>query len=238
MKWILQRIDAYEPPIVEPAPRAMVAIADATRVGIDWVVVIRDPHRGDNVHVQPVSREATSAYQMARENLEKQGFTFKALVGDGRVATPWLFPDIPIQMCQFHQLQIVIRCTTLNPKLEAGIELLELAKTLSHTTEKEFATAFESYCAKWHTFLQEKTPNPKTGGYYWTHKRLRQARDSLRRHLPFLFTFEKYPELKIPNTTNSLDGSFKKVKIAIGVHSGLSQPRKLKLVTTLLRERV
>ena len=224
--------------MIEPEPRSMVAIADATRVGMDWVVVIRDPHAHENVHVQPVSRETTSAYQLARESLEKQGFILTALVGDGRVATPWLFPDIPIQMCHFHQLQIVIRCTTLHPKLEAGIELLALARTLSHTTEKEFVRSFEGFCRKWHSFLQEKTLNPKTGQSHWTHKKLRQARDSLRRHLPFLFTYEKHPLLNIPNTTNSLDGSFKKVKMAIGVHSGLSQPRKLKLVTTLLCERV
>lgn len=238
MKWVLQRIDAYEPTIIEPQPRSMVAIADATRAGIDWVVVIRDPHRKENVHVQPVSREATSAYQMARDSLEQKGFVFKALVGDGRVATPWLFPDIPIQMCHFHQLQIVIRCTTLRPKLDAGVELLALVKTLPGTTEKEFTAAFKAYCTKWHTFLQEKTHNEKTGGYYWTHKRLRQARDSITRHLPFLFTFERYPELNIPNTTNSLDGSFKKAKTAIAVHAGLSHTRKLKLITTLLRERV
>lgn len=216
----------------------MVAIADATKVGIDWVIVIRDPHEKENVHVQPTSRETTSGYQLARESLEKKGFVFRALVGDGRVATPWLFPDLPIQMCHFHQEQIVIRCTTRNPKLDAGVELLALIKTLSRTTGKEFTKEFEAYCTRWHAFLQEKTINEKTGQKQWTHKKLRQARDSIKHHLPFLFTFEKHPELNIPNTTNSLDGSFKKAKLAIGVHAGLTQPRKLKLVTTLLWQRV
>ena len=45
---------------------------------------------------------------------------------------------------------------------------------------------------------------------------------------------EDHPELNIPNTTNSLDGSFKKVKNAIAVHSGLTQERKLKLVMSLI----
>ena len=50
-----------------------------------------------------------------------------------------------------------------------------------------------------------------------------------------LFTFQDYPDLRIPNTTHSLDGSFKKLKLALGVHAGLSHARKLKLLKSLLR---
>lgn len=214
----------------------MVAIGDATKIGDTWLLVIRDPNQHENVHFKEVFVETTSAYQLAREDLERQGITFTAFVGDGRVAVPWLFSDIPVQMCHFHQEQIIIRYTTLNPELPAGVELLALTKTLAHSKKADFILAFDTWCSKWEEFLKEKSRDAK-GQWHYTHKRLRSARASLRAHMSFLFTFQDYPELNIPNTTNSLDGSFKKIKTAISVHAGLSYARKLKLITTLIIKR-
>ena len=100
-----------------------------------------------------------------------------------------------------------------------------------------FVRRFAEWCLRWDEFLKERTYDQ--GGKHWqyTHKRLRGARESLRSHLPYLFTFEDYPELRIPNTTNSLDGSFGKVKTAVGAHAGLTHKRKLKLVRSLLIKR-
>ncbi|HEY4478754.1 MAG TPA: hypothetical protein VI981_00100, partial [Candidatus Paceibacterota bacterium] len=42
--------------------------------------------------------------------------------------------------------------------------------------------------------------------------KVRGAYLSMERNLPYLFTYQKYPELNIPNTTNSLDGSFTHLK--------------------------
>ena len=217
----------------------MVAIGDATYCGPhSWMLVIRDPHAQENVYMKELWNETTSAYQAARHTLEADGFIITAFVGDGRVATPWLFTDIPVQMCHFHQEQIVVRYTTRNPHLEAGKELLALVGTLSTNDGASFTDAFRLWCRTWGEFLKEKTIDPKTKRFSWTHKRLRQARDSIHAHLPYLYTFEKYPELHIPNTTNSLDGSFKKVKLAIGVHSGLPHARKIKLIRSLLNKSV
>ena len=232
---IRRRLNAYEIPERTPKPRVMVAIIDATRVGYSWMLVVRDPHEKENVYAQEISSETTFAYQEARSDLYSRGFSFCAVVSDGRfVAVPWLFPDIPVQMCHFHQQQIVIRYLTLNPKLEAGIELLDLIRILPTTDEASFTDAFKLWCATWHTFLQEKTVDLETGRWHWTHKRLRQARDSVVAHLPYLFTFQRFPDLNIPNTTNSLDGVFRKAKTAIGVHAGLTHARQIKLVLSLL----
>jgi hypothetical protein len=232
---VRRKLDAYELPIGTPQPRAMVAIIDATKVGYSWILTVRDPHRHENVYAKEISSETTFEYQRARDDLYTRGFSFRAIVSDGRfVAVPWLFPGIPVQMCHYHQEQIVIRYLTLNPKLEAGIELLALARTLPHTDEASFADAFNLWCNTHHDFLQEKTLDENTGRFHWTHRRLRQARDSIAAHLPYLFTYQKYPELHIPNTTNSLDGVFKKAKTAIAVHSGLTHKRQIKLVLSLL----
>jgi hypothetical protein len=212
----------------------MVAIMDATKVGSEWLFVVRDSHAKENVYMAVVSSESTLCYQLAMQNLEKRGFTVRALVGDGKIAVSWLFKGISSQMCHFHQKQIVIRCITLNPQLPAGIELLAVINMLILSKESEFTKLFTDWCGKWDSFLKEKSLNEKTGKLTCTHRRLRSARDSIKRHLPYLFTFERYPELNIPNTTNSLDGSFTKVKKSIGVHAGLSRVQKMKMVMTLL----
>ena len=137
-------------------------------------------------------------------------------------------------MCHFHQEQIVIRYLTLSPKLNAGIELLDLVRTLPKIDEDSFSDAFKLWRRTHRSFLQEKTQHPETGRWSYTHKRVRQARDSITAHLPYLFTFQRLPDLKIPNTTNSLDGVFRKAKTAIGVHAGLTHARQLKLVTSIL----
>ena len=230
-----RKLDAYNLPEQQSEPRTMVAVMDATRVGRMWIFAVRDPKRGETVYTREVPHESTAVYQMAYTELKEKGFVFSAIVTDGRfVAVDWLFPGIPLQMCHFHQLQIVIRYLTLNPKLPAGIELLELVRTLPHTDEASFTDAFMLWLRTHHDFLQEKTIDPETGRTQWTHKRLRQARDSITAHIDILFTFQRFPELNIPNTTNSLDGTFKKGKMAIGIHAGLTHARQIKLMLSLL----
>ncbi len=118
------------------------------------------------------------------------------------------------------------------------MELLAIVNTLTASTEAEFTLKFKEWCEKWDAFLKEKSLNEKTGRYAYTHRKLRGARDSIKRHLPNLFTFERYPELHIPNTTNSLDGSFTKIKNSIAIHAGLAREQKIKMVKTLLGGKV
>ena len=51
-----------------------------------------------------------------------------------------------------------------------------------------------------------------------------------KRNLPYLFIFEDYEELMIPNTTNALDGQFADLKNKLRNHNGLSRERKIKFI--------
>jgi hypothetical protein len=232
---IQRRLDEYTLPVPLPTPRTMVAIIDATRIRPTWILVVRDPDEQETVYAKEIDVESTASYQIAYDHLKQKGFIITAVVTDGRfVDVEWLFPGIPIQMCHYHQEQIVMRYLTLNPKLLSSIELLALIRTLPNTDADSFSDAFKLWCTTHHNFLQEKTIDETTGAWTWTHKRVRQARDSIKQHLSILFTYLKYPELGIPNTTNSVDGSFKKVKTAIAVHSGLTHQRQIKLAFSIL----
>jgi len=170
-------------------------------------LVVRDVHNSSNVYWSEIESETIYEYQRARETLEGQGFSLKAVVIDGRPGVRKLFADLPVQMCHFHQKAIITRYLTRRPKLEAGKELREIVHVLCNTNERTFAAVIDQWHEKWNEYLKERTVEPLTGRWHYTHKRLRSAYHSLRLNLPYLFTYQKYPELNIPNTTNSLDGS-------------------------------
>ncbi len=142
-------------------------------------------------------------------------------------------------MCQFHQIKIVIRYITTRPKTEAGKELLTLVLTLTNTDEATFTLALNAWFAKWESFINEKTTSTFLSGKttsYHTHKGVYSAYRSLKRNLPYLFTYQKYPELHIPNTTNDLDGSFSALKKKLAAHHGLRRDRRYKVISKLLRD--
>ena len=140
------------------------------------------------------------------------------------------FPKLAIQLCQFHQVQIVTRYLSKRPKLFAGIELRNLTLTLSKTDRKTFTEKLQKWHEKWGDFLKEKTINPNSKRWSYTHRRIRSAYRSLNTHLPWLFTYLDFPKLKIPNTTNSCDGSFAHWKNKLKIHRGLSPNRKRKML--------
>jgi len=132
--------------------------------------------------------------------------------------------------------QIITRYLTNNPRLEAGIELKKITTTLCETNERDFTSALNVWYVTWSSFLKERITDPITGRWHYTHKRLRSAYRSLRLNLPYLFTYQKYPDLNIPNTTNSLDGCFAYLKELVRVHRGSRRELKIKIIKEILRE--
>jgi len=216
-------------------PRPIVAIADVTFFKRDFgICVIREAHLRKNLYVQDVQTESVDSYRQGRNHLEERGYTFKAIVLDGRPGVRQLFSDVPIQMCHFHQKQIITRYLTNNPKLAAGIELKKIMTTLCRTNERDFTSAINKWHQKWSSFLKERTIDPLTGKWFYTHKRLRSAYRSLKINLPYLFTYQRYPHLNIPNTTNSLDGCFAYLKELVRVHRGANKERRRKIIHDIL----
>jgi len=234
VRWIQQQLDQIQVVDSSPTPKPVVAILDATFFGRGYgVLVFKDAHTKKNVYVEEIVSETISVYQEARWHLEEQGWAFQAVVIDGRRGVRQVFGDIPVQYCHFHQLQTITRYLTTRPKLEASQELRWIALTLTKTTEETFASGLAGWYERWKPFLQEKTYE-ESGRWHYTHRRTRSAYYSLKRNLPYLFTYQKYPEFNIPNTTNSLDGSFASLKDLLGVHRGLTRQRRFKLIREIL----
>jgi hypothetical protein len=213
----------------------LVIVADVTFFNRFYgFIVFRSPYLKKNLYFKSIPYETIHEYILGKISIEKQGFNISAVVLDGRPGVRNIFSDIPVQMCHFHQKQIIRRYLTYNPILEAGIELKAIAATLCSSNEKFFTKDLEKWYEKWSEFLKEKTIDPFTHRWHYTHRRVRSAYHSLKKNLPYLFTYKKYPELNIPNTTNSLDGSFAHLKELVKVHRGFNHDLKKKLIEEIL----
>ncbi|MFH1298699.1 MAG: hypothetical protein ABII07_02635, partial [Patescibacteria group bacterium] len=56
----------------------------------------------------------------------------------------------------------------------------------------------------------------------------------LRTNLPYLFTYQNKPILKMPNTTNHCDGLFSHIKQKVLIHRGISKQRRKKMIDYML----
>ena len=223
--------------IINISPQSIVVVADATFFSRSYgVLIFREPNLKKNIIWKEIHLETPEQYRQLKIELECLGFDIKAVILDGKRGVRQVFSGIRAQMCQFHQVAIINRYLTKRPILEAGKELRQIILQLTKSTEKEFTELLNNWHAKWQTFLKEKTVNPFTDKWCYTHKRIRSAHRSLKTNLPYLFTYQKYPELNIPNTCNSLDGSNTTLKNLIRVHRGINQRNRYKMVCQILKK--
>ena len=236
-RWVQKQIDAASLSDHALVPQPVIAVSDVTffRRGYG-VLVIRCPKLKRNIYWKEVTMETPEEYLQARRNAEQQGFIIQGAVVDGKRGIPRVFSDIPVQMCQFHQIAIIRRYLTSRPKLEAGKELRVIALALTTFTEKSCTALLDEWYKKWELFLKERTYILGTKHWSYTHRRIRSAYRSIRTNLPYLFTYQKYPQLKMPNTTNSLDGYFGRIKGLLNVHRGLTTARRYKIIQEILRK--
>ena len=239
-KTIRKKFDAYSPVTGEMLPeiKPLNLVIDATFFKRGDGYMVARAH-GRNLHWFPIATEKVEHYERCLDNLEAAGYSFASFTTDGKRGVRKMlqkrYPGIPYQHCQFHQLQTITHKLTKRPKLEAGKELRAIALTLSRTTRTTFTAALDQWHKKWDEFLKERTFSvERKRRWRYVHERLRSAYFSLRRNLPWLFTYLDYPDLHIPNTTNSCDGSFTHWKNKVQLHRGIQQHRKRKMIDTLL----
>lgn len=239
-KWVQRKLDTTEiKPVVQLNSKTeLIVVADTTFFShVEGLTVFREPNLKKVIWWKQTVHEKAAVYQAGKEHLEKNGFKIMAVILDGRIGIREVFRGIPVQMCHFHQKRIVTRYLTTRPKLPASQELRTIATTVPHSNETELTKRLNDWFQTWEQFLQQKTIDPNTGRWFYTHKRVRAAYRSLKTNLPYLYTYQKYPELNIPNTTNSLDGYFNRLKSLLNVHRGLNPKRRYRMIVEILTGR-
>jgi hypothetical protein len=188
---------------------------------------------GRNIYWQEIDSENLAVIGRGLRHLIAQGWKFSSITVDGRQGTislvKRLFPDVPIQFCLFHQKAIMRRYLTTKPKTACGKELQILVSFLAHIDHAFFLECLADIQKRYAAFLVERNEKKQ-----FMHRKLRSALRSLRCNASNLYTYKNYPELHIPSTTNSCDGSFAHWKNKIKIHRGLSTQRRAKMIKTLL----
>lgn len=203
--------------------RPIIALVDSIYFGTKFgVCVIKDAITGDVLWRKYIKNETLKDYQEGLSYLEKEGFEILGVVCDGKRGMFNLFSKYKVQMCQFHQVQIVVRYITTKPKLQASIDFKYLIHLLVRIDKESFIYWFDSWYFKWKDFINERRLNHLTGKKSYVHRRLRSAYLSVKRNMDYLWTWYDYIELGIPNTNNQLEGSFTDLKNKLRNHNGMN----------------
>jgi hypothetical protein len=198
------------------------------------VMVFKDSISGIILYKQFVKSETNALYLQGIKEIIRRGIKIQSIICDGRKGLFQLFDNIPMQYCNFHQVKTIRNYLTKNPKMQASKELWQLTLILVHTDKESFTGALEMWHSKWNEFLGEQRVDEK-GKKRYVHKKLRSAYRSLKNNLPWLFTWYDNMELKIPNTTNAIDGLFSDLKNKLRNHNGLSITRKKKFINEFFK---
>ena len=138
-KWVRRRLDETIQNKNEVTPQSTVLIPDTTFFGKKYgVCVFRAPNLKKNLWWTEVTKEVMATYYYGRKILEDRGWTFTAVVVDGRRGMTTVFRDMLIQICQFHQMKTVTKYLTRRPETPAGQELRSIMLQLPRSNEKEF----------------------------------------------------------------------------------------------------
>lgn len=234
VKTIQKRLDKYEFISPQIKPTQIILLMDTTYFWDFWIMAFKDYKSKKMINFKIVKNENNTDYKAWVKELQEQWWIIKAIVCDWRKWLLTWFPDIPTQMCNFHQVAIIRRYITKNPKLEANKTLKWITELLVNTDKETFTYYIELYWEKYKDFLNEKVIWSDWKLHY-VHKRTRSAYKSLKNNLKYLFTRYDYMwQIDIPNTTNWLEWLFWNIKPKIVLHRGLKKERKIKLILTLL----
>jgi len=224
---VQRRLKSVHSTRVISSGKQVVVLLDTTYWGRGFgVMVFKDALRKKILWRKFVKYETLADYKEGIEWLEEHGFKINGVVCDGLRGMFSMLNKYKVQMCQYHQVNIVKRYLTNLPELAASKELLSIVKLLVRTDKDNFIGLFDAWSVKWHSFLLERAQDKKTGKSYYVHKRLRSAYLSLKRNMPYLWTFYDYPECSIPNTNNGLEGQFTDLKTKLRNHNGLSREHR------------
>jgi hypothetical protein len=158
------------------------------------LMVFKDSITGSILFKQYVKQETNILYLNGIEEITRRGIKIQSIICDGRKGLFQLFRnDIPIQMCNFHQVAIIRRYLTKKPKMQASKELWDLVLLLKSTDKESFQRKVSEWHSKWEDFLNERKIDEK-GRKRYVHKKLRSAYRSLITNMPWLFTWYDYPK--------------------------------------------
>jgi hypothetical protein len=170
------------------------------------------------------------------DNLIRLGVQIESITTDGHksilLAIKRSMPDVIVQRCLVHIQRMCLFWLTRFPKHQAGQELRRLVLLLLRIKTGNDRIYWTIELEKWYQqhkeYIQQKTINPETGRYWYTHKLLRGSYFTIKRALPNMFHYLKNPQ--IPSTTNGIEGFFSHLKNHLDLHRGLTIKHRINFI--------
>lgn len=236
---------------------------DTTFFGEFGVIVFRgNPDGTDkyvNLYWKYVRTETIDEYLSGVYYLRFKYNILSFTVDDRKGLIPALerrYKHIPVQLCQFHFVKNILTYTgkpkfnyklkaslKLKPQYKPKLELMELVLRLKKLNQHQFESELAAYLENNLDFIQTRTKD----NHKYLHRGIRTALSNIKRNLKYIFAYETnkyqsskpeqdtvYPELNIPKTSNSAEGSFGNWKYKIKLHKHLSQTRKKQMIDEIL----
>ena len=114
-------------------------LMDTTYFGRNFgVMVFKNSLDGKILLTKFVKKETIKDYESGIYEIVSRGISVQAIICDGFIGVINTFPEIPVQICQFHQIKTITKYLTKKPKLLSAIELRELTLKLTKCKEEDF----------------------------------------------------------------------------------------------------
>lgn len=210
---------------------------DATYWGRNWGILLAiDEATGQVLYIAFIKHETTQSYIDAIEAIVAAGYVIRGIIIDGKQELFTAFKNYPIQMCQFHMLQIVKRYLTQNPKMIAARELQVVCRGMIYQAKEDFEKDYNTWKTRWKEFLNKRTTH-KNGKTYYLHRRIRTLVNSIDFYMPYLFTYQSPKCVGMPNTNNKIEGTFTDLKKNLNNHSGLIKEHRQQFIIAYFQNR-
>jgi len=209
---------------------------DATYFEQFCLVCYQDHTDGYTQLIRFSNGENTEEIKEDLDNLIRLGVQIESITCDGHKsilkAIKLSLPDVKLQRCLVHIQRMCLLWLTRHPKHIAGIELrslvLQLLKIKTDNDRRFWVRHFTDWYRRHESYLAEKTYNPQTEIYWYTHKLLRRSYFTIKRALPNMFHYLNNPN--IPHTTNGIEGFFGHLKNHLDLHRGLTLEHRIDFI--------
>lgn len=192
------------------------------------LTLYRDSNIKMTILYRLTKREALRDLKEDLSAIREAGIEIESVTCDGATniikAVQEVCHEAIIQRCTFHIANEICTWLTKKPKSDAARELRQLACLLSKVDNHKQAQLWMRDFVDWHTkyeeYINEKSVDETTGRWWYTHRMLHRSSTHIKRALPNMFNYTRYPN--IPKTSNSIESFFGHLKDHLRLHRGLS----------------
>jgi hypothetical protein len=223
-----------DPPVLSVFPSERVnLLIDGTYFNNNLCLIL---YRDNTIKFTQLYRLTDGEWYEELANLLKLGVQIESITCDGHKAllkaVKHICPEVMLQRCVVHVQRMCRIWLSNRPKTDAGRELRQIISkvhTITSSIERDYwLVSLIQWYEKYKSFINQKSINPLTGRYWYTHKMVRRSFMVIKNALPHMFHYLQND--RIPKSTNGLESFFGHLKGHLNVHRGLSHQHRRQFI--------